>query len=82
MPRTSSARPREKHLAWTDALVPELASRIGPDAPDADLRAHTMINTAPGCFDVALVRWLEAGADLSLAGLVDDVFGFVRIPHA
>ncbi|WP_199924877.1 hypothetical protein [Streptomyces sp. NRRL WC-3725] len=82
-------------MAWTDALVPELASRIGPDAlvpelasrigpdaPDADLRAHTMINTAPGCFDVALVRWLEAGADLSLAGLVDDVFGFVRIPHA
>ncbi|MFF5635947.1 TetR family transcriptional regulator [Streptomyces sp. NPDC012825] len=82
------ARYLEKHLAWTDALTPEIASRIGGDGPngsggpDAELRAHTMINTALGCFDVALVRWADGGTDLSLAALVDDVFGFVRFPHA
>ncbi|WP_411576651.1 TetR family transcriptional regulator [Streptomyces mutabilis] len=75
------ARYLEKHLAWTDALVPEIAARLGPDGPDADLRAHTMINTALGCFDVALMRWADSGEDLSLAVLVDDVFGFVQIPH-
>ncbi|SEB62588.1 TetR/AcrR family transcriptional regulator [Streptomyces sp. TLI_105] len=76
------ARYLEKHLAWTDALVPEIAPRINPDGPDAGLRAQTMINTALGCFDVALMRWSESGSDLSLAALVDDVFGFVRFPHA
>jgi hypothetical protein len=63
------ARYLEKHLAWTDALVPEIAARLDPDAPDADLRAHTMINTALGCFDVALMHWADGGADLSLAAL-------------
>ncbi|GGQ58987.1 TetR family transcriptional regulator [Streptomyces flaveolus] len=76
------ARYLEKHLAWTDALLPEIASRIGPASPDVDLKAHTMINTALGCFDVALMRWADGGADFSLAALVDDVFGFVQIPHA
>ncbi|MER6345236.1 TetR family transcriptional regulator [Streptomyces sp. NPDC001595] len=76
------ARYLEKHLAWTDVLVPEIASRIGSDGPDADLRAHTMINTALGCFDVALMRWADSGTDRPLAALVDDVFGFVQIPHA
>ncbi|MFF6834359.1 MULTISPECIES: TetR family transcriptional regulator [unclassified Streptomyces] len=88
------ARYLEKHLAWTDALTPEIASRIDPGgpngsgdpagagSPDAELRAHTMINTALGCFDVALARWADGGTDLSLAALVDDVFGFVRFPHA
>ncbi|MEV5516061.1 TetR family transcriptional regulator [Streptomyces flaveolus] len=76
------ARYLEKHLAWTDALVPEIVSRIGPAGPDADLRAHTMINTALGCFDVALMRWADSGTGPSLAALVDDVFGFVQIPHA
>jgi AcrR family transcriptional regulator len=76
------ARYLEKHLAWTDALVPEIASRIDPDGPEANLRAHTMINIALGCFDVALMRWADSGTDRSLAALVDDVFGFVQIPHA
>ncbi|MGA4979766.1 TetR family transcriptional regulator [Streptomyces cinereoruber] len=105
------ARYLEKHLAWTDALTPEIASRIGGGGPggsggpdtssgpegsngsdtsgssgssgssDAELRAHTMINTALGCFDVALVRWADDDTGLSLAALVDDVFGFVRFPR-
>lgn len=75
------ARYLEKHLAWTDALLPEIASRLGAEDTDAGLKAQTMINTALGCFDVALMRWADGGADVSLAGLVDEVFGFVRFPH-
>ncbi|MER5959403.1 TetR family transcriptional regulator [Streptomyces sp. NPDC001939] len=76
------ARYLEKHLAWTDALVPEIASRIDPDRPDAELKAQTMLNTALGCFDVAIMRWADSDTDQSLATLVDEVFGFVQIPHA
>lgn len=76
------ARYLEKHLAWTDALVPEIAPRIDLGGPDAELKAQTMINTALGCFDVALMRWSDSGEDLSLAPLVDDVFGFVQFPHS
>ncbi|MEU3609343.1 TetR family transcriptional regulator [Streptomyces sp. NPDC035033] len=76
------ARYLEKHLAWTDALVPEIVSRMASGGPEAELRAHTMINTALGCFDVALMRWSDNGTDLSLAALVDDVFGFVRFPRS
>ncbi|MFE5481114.1 TetR family transcriptional regulator [Streptomyces sp. NPDC056527] len=82
--RTPGLRARylEKHLAWTDVLVPEIASRLDPDGPDAELRAQTMINTALGCFDVALMRWSDSSADLSLPALIDDVFGFVEFRHA
>ncbi|QKW11228.1 TetR family transcriptional regulator [Streptomyces sp. NA04227] len=76
------ARYLEKHLAWTDALVPEIAPRIDPVVPDPALQAQTMINTALGCFDVALMRWSDNGAEHSLVTLVDEVFGFVRFPHA
>ncbi|MFB7481966.1 TetR/AcrR family transcriptional regulator [Streptomyces anulatus] len=75
----------EKHLAWVDALVPEVSRRIAPDdpdGPDAELKAQTMIHTALSCFDVAIMRWADGGADQPLAALVDQVFGFVRIPHA
>ncbi|MER5401301.1 TetR family transcriptional regulator [Streptomyces sp. NPDC059445] len=75
------ARYLEKHLAWTEAVVPEIASRIDPDRPDAELKAQTMLNTALGCFDVAIMRWADSGTDQSLAALVDEVFGFVQIPH-
>lgn len=74
------ARYLEKHLAWTDALVPEIASRIDPGDPGAELKAQTMINTALACFDVAIVRWAD-DAEKSLAALVDEVFAFVRIPY-
>ncbi|MFB6895615.1 TetR family transcriptional regulator [Streptomyces hydrogenans] len=76
------ARYLEKHLAWTDALVPEIVSRMASGGPEAELRAHTMINTALGCFDVALMRWSDSGTDLPLAALVDDVFGFVQFPRS
>ncbi|MFD7874600.1 TetR family transcriptional regulator [Streptomyces sp. NPDC059766] len=81
--RTPGLRARylEKHLAWTEALVPEIASRIDPGRPQAELKAQTMLNTALGCFDVALMRWSDDAADRSLAALVDEVFGFVQIPH-
>ncbi|MEV4944033.1 TetR family transcriptional regulator [Streptomyces zaomyceticus] len=74
------ARYLEKHLAWTDALVPEIVSRMPSGGPEAELRAHTMINTALGCFDVALMRWSDSETDLSLTALVDEVFGFVQFP--
>ncbi|MFC9735845.1 TetR family transcriptional regulator [Streptomyces roseolus] len=76
------ARYLEKHLAWTDALVPAIAPRLGQDAPEARLMTQTMINTALGCFDVALMRWSDGDPGPSLAALVDDVFGFVRFPDA
>lgn len=75
----------QKHLAWVDALTPEVSRRIapdGPDGPDPELRAQTVIHAALSCFDVAIMRWADGGADQSLAALVDEVFGFVRIPHA
>ncbi|MEU6626624.1 TetR family transcriptional regulator [Streptomyces litmocidini] len=76
------ARYLEKHLAWSDALVPEIASRIDPKAPGTELMAQTMLNTSLSCFDVALMRWSDGSADLSLVALVDEVFGFVQFPHA
>ncbi|MFF8883786.1 TetR family transcriptional regulator [Streptomyces flaveolus] len=76
------ARYLEKHLAWADVLVPEIASRIAPDPRDATLKAQTMLNTALGCFDVAIARWAENDTDQSLTALVDEVFAFVQIPHA
>ncbi|SMF79086.1 TetR/AcrR family transcriptional regulator [Streptomyces sp. Amel2xC10] len=78
--RTPGLRARylEKHLAWTDALLPEIAARLGAEDTDVELKAQTMINTALGCFDVALMRWADGGTDVSLAGLVDEVFDFVR----
>ncbi|WP_026235069.1 MULTISPECIES: TetR family transcriptional regulator [unclassified Streptomyces] len=75
------ARYLEKHLAWTDALAPEIVSRTTPEGPEAELRAHTMINTALGCFDVALMRWSDNDTDHPLTALVDDVFGFVHFPR-
>ncbi|MEV7899083.1 TetR family transcriptional regulator [Streptomyces cyaneofuscatus] len=75
----------EKHLAWVDALTPEVSRRIAPDGPggpDPELKAQTVIHAALSCFDVAIMRWADGGADQSLAALVDEVFGFVRIPHA
>jgi len=75
------ARYLERHLAWSDALVPEIASRIGPDRPDVELKAQTMLNVALGCFDVALMRWTDGSTQQSLSALVDEVFGFVQIPH-
>ncbi|MGF1236577.1 TetR family transcriptional regulator [Streptomyces sp. NPDC004690] len=75
------ARYLEKHLAWAGLLVPEIASRIDPGPGDAVLKAQTMLNTALGCFDVAIARWAESDTDRPLAALVDEVFGFVRIPH-
>ncbi|MEV7489695.1 TetR family transcriptional regulator [Streptomyces anulatus] len=72
----------EKHLTWADALVPEITRRIDPDGPKAELKAQTMIHTALSCFDVAIARWTDDSADQPLADLVDEVFGFVDIPHA
>ncbi|MGW1202594.1 TetR family transcriptional regulator [Streptomyces cyaneofuscatus] len=76
------ARYLEKHLAWSDALVPEIAHRLDQDTPSAELKAQTMINAALGCFDVALMHWSDGTQSLSLADLVDDVFDFVHFPHA
>ncbi|MFI8195201.1 TetR/AcrR family transcriptional regulator [Streptomyces sp. NPDC085942] len=76
----------EKHLAWVGALTPEVSRRIAPDGPagpggtDPELKAQTVIHTALSCFDVAVMRWADGGADQPLAALVDEVFGFVRIP--
>ncbi|MBJ7902478.1 TetR/AcrR family transcriptional regulator [Streptomyces sp. NPDC003656] len=75
------ARYLEKHLAWTGALVPEIAARIDSGGPVAELKARTMVNTALACFDVALERWADDAGGRSLADLVGEVFGFVRIPH-
>ncbi|MEU9399674.1 TetR family transcriptional regulator [Streptomyces sp. NPDC048242] len=90
------ARYLEKHLAWTGALVPEIATRTDTGGPVAELKAQTMVNTALACFDVALERWAVDGADRigedqggegrggedrSLAVLVGEVFGFVRFPR-
>ncbi|MFK4107569.1 TetR family transcriptional regulator [Streptomyces sp. NPDC002176] len=82
--RTPALRARylEKHLAWTGMLVPELAARTEPGGPVARLKAQTMVNTALACFDVALENWAEDEEDRSLAVLVGEVFGFVRVPHA
>ncbi|MFD0262375.1 TetR family transcriptional regulator [Kitasatospora indigofera] len=77
---TLRARYLEKHLAWTDALVPEITSRIDSGGPHAQLRAQTMVNTASSCFDVAINRWSDHTPGESLAALVDQVFGFVQIP--
>ncbi|MGJ7416141.1 TetR/AcrR family transcriptional regulator [Streptomyces cinereoruber] len=76
------ARCLGKHPAWTGALVPEIAARNGPGGPDAGLKAQTMVNTAPSRFDVAVTRRADGEADRSLVSLVNDVFGFVRIPRA
>ncbi|MGW0028686.1 hypothetical protein ACWDXD_02475 [Streptomyces sp. NPDC003314] len=65
--------------------MPEIAARNGPGGPDgpgAGLKAQTMVNTAPSRFDVAVTRRADGEADRSLVSLVDDVFGFVRIPRA
>ncbi|MEU6577509.1 hypothetical protein [Streptomyces sp. NPDC046805] len=40
-----------------------------------------MVNVALGCFDVAVMRWADGDMDQPLATLVDEVFGFVQIPH-
>ncbi|MEW2134257.1 TetR family transcriptional regulator [Streptomyces sp. NPDC005435] len=76
------ARYLEKHLAWTGLLVPEIAERLEPGGPDARLKARTMVGAALACFDVALERWSDDGEDRTLAALVGEVFGFVRIPRA
>ncbi|MGV9323174.1 TetR family transcriptional regulator [Streptomyces sp. NPDC003660] len=82
--RTPALRARylEKHLAWTGMLVPEIAARTEPGGSVARLKAQTMVNAALACFDVALENWAEDDEGRSLAVLVGEVFGFVRVPHA
>lgn len=76
------ARHLEKHLAWQEVLVPELARRLrGPDDPDgvaADHRAAAIIATALACLDVASETWLRLDGSVPLEQLWDEAVAAVR----
>ncbi|MEU0487667.1 helix-turn-helix domain-containing protein [Nocardiopsis sp. NPDC006139] len=76
------ARSLEKHLAWQEVLVPELARRLreahGLDGVSADHRAAAIIATALTCIDVATDTWLRVDGAVPLEDLWDEAVAAVR----
>ncbi|MFL1382021.1 MULTISPECIES: TetR/AcrR family transcriptional regulator [unclassified Nocardiopsis] len=76
------ARSLEKHLAWQEVLVPELARRLreahGLDGVRADHRAAAIIATALTCLDVATDTWLRVDGAVPLEDLWDEAVAAVR----
>lgn len=62
MQSTDSLRARhlEKHVLWSDLLMPLVEERLAP-VEDAPLRARALVQSALSCFEVALYAW--AGDD-------------------
>ena len=59
MTSTASLRARnlETHLSWAEALTPLVTERVGGTVRDPELHAHTLVQAALGCFDVAIATW-------------------------
>lgn len=76
------ARSLEKHLAWQELLVPELARRLrearGLDEAAAGHRAAAIIATALACLDVATDTWLRVDGAVPLEDLWDEAVAAVR----
>lgn len=76
------ARSLEKHLAWQELLVPELARRLsssdelGPVA--AEHRAAAIIAAALACLDVATQTWLRLDGSVPLEDLWDEAVATIR----
>lgn len=69
----------EKHLAWEEALLPEIAARLTEDVSSVEVR--TWAHTAMGCLDVALFEWVRINAARTLPQLLDEAFGTIRQVH-
>ncbi|MBR8745266.1 TetR/AcrR family transcriptional regulator [Nocardiopsis sp. MG754419] len=76
------ARHLEKHLAWKELLVPELARRLRAvtalDEQSADHRAAAIIAAALTCLDVATETWVRRDGGSSLDALWDEAVAAVR----
>ncbi len=76
------ARSVEKHFAWQELLVPELARRLGAagglDRASAEHRAAALIATALTCLDVATETWLRLDGAAALEDLWDEAVAAVR----
>ncbi|MFD3685532.1 TetR family transcriptional regulator [Nocardiopsis sp. NPDC058631] len=76
------ARHLEKHLAWQELLVPELARRLrhthGFDEVTAEHRAAAIVATALTCLDVATATWMRLDGEVPLEGLWDEAVAAVR----
>ncbi|WP_017584823.1 TetR/AcrR family transcriptional regulator [Nocardiopsis ganjiahuensis] len=76
------ARSLEKHLAWQELLVPELARRLraadGLDPASAEHRAAALVATALACLDVAGETWLRLDGTVPLEDLWDEAVAAVR----
>jgi AcrR family transcriptional regulator len=70
MQSTPSLRARnlEKHLSWADTLAPLVADRLrAAGAEDPELAAAVLVQSALGCFDVAIGRWATTDEDAPTA---------------
>ncbi|MEE2037600.1 TetR family transcriptional regulator [Nocardiopsis sp. CT-R113] len=71
----------EKHLAWQEILVPELARRLrhahGFDEVIAEHRAAAIVATALTCLDVATETWMRLDGEVPLEGLWDEAVAAV-----
>lgn len=78
------ARHLEKHLAWQEALVPELTRRLrgtdGLDEEAARHRAAAIVASALACLDTAVDTWVRLDGARSLEDLWLDAVAAVRTP--
>lgn len=68
----------EKHLAWEQLLLPEVAKRVGGAVPSRPFRAQVITHAAMACLDVALADWVAHDGQQALATLLDSSFDAIR----
>ncbi|KTF38167.1 hypothetical protein LMG919_04210 [Xanthomonas vesicatoria] len=61
----------EKTQGWQSLLAPEIARRLGADAPNAELQANALVASAISCFDSATGSWAASEGKASLSALLD-----------
>lgn len=67
-----------KNAGWHELLRPEVARRLGADAPDAaDPRPTALIAAALGCVDATVAAWLAGEADQPLGQILDRAMGAI-----
>jgi AcrR family transcriptional regulator len=76
---TPSLRCRQlgKQLGWLDALVPEVARRLGVADAASDARPRALAAAALGCLNAAVDLWTVSDGSLDLAVLLDQAMGAV-----
>ena len=83
MYRTPSLRARniEKHLQWSELLVPNIRLRLGIDVDDqSDPAADAIVSSAIACLDVAGQLWTRTDGATDIVDLYERAVLAVRSP--